>query len=41
MINATAINAVTVLEDVCAATQEWSLQLNVPPHGETHQVLTH
>ena len=22
-------------------TQEWSLRLNVPQHGETHQVLTH
>ena len=41
MINATAINAVPVLEDVYAGTtQEWSLRLNVPQHGETHQVLT-
>ena len=38
MINATATNAVTVLEDVSA---EWSLRVNVPQHGETHQVLTH
>ena len=42
MINATAINAVPVLEDVYAGTtQEWSLRLNVPQHGKTHQVLTH
>ena len=42
MINATAINAVPVLEDVYAGTtQEWSLRLNAPQHGETHQVLTH
>ena len=42
MTNATAINAVPVLEEVCAGTtQEWSLRLNVPQHGETHQVLTH
>ena len=28
-------------EGVCAGiTQEWSLRLNVPQHGETHQVLT-
>ena len=41
MINATAINAVPVLKDVhVGTTQEWSLRLNVPPHGETHQVLT-
>ena len=34
MINATAINAVPVLEDVHAGTtQEWSLWLNVPQHG--------
>ena len=42
MINATAINAVPVLEDVyVGTTQEWRLRLNVPGHGETHQVLTH
>ena len=42
MINATAINAVPVLEEVYAGTtQEWSLRLNVPQHGETHQVPTH
>ena len=42
MINATAINAVPVLEEVYAGTtQEWSLRLNVPQHGETHQVLTY
>ena len=41
MTNATAINAVTFLEDVhVGTTQEWSLRLNVPQHGETHQVLT-
>ena len=40
--NATAINAVPVLEDVhVGTTQEWSLRLNVPQHGKTHQVLTH
>ena len=39
--NATAINAVPVLEDVHAGTtQEWSLQLNVPQHEKTHQFLT-
>ena len=33
--NATAINAVPVLKDVHAGTtQEWSLWLNVPLHGE-------
>ena len=42
MINATAINAVPVLEDVhVGTTQEWSLRLNVLQHGKTHQVLTH
>ena len=42
MINATAVNAVPVLEDVhVGTTQEWSLRLNVPQHGKTHQVLTH
>ena len=42
MINATAIIAVPVLEDLYAGTtQEWSLRLNVPQHGETHKVLTH
>ena len=42
MINETAINAVPVMEDVYAGTtQEWSLLLNVPQHGETHQVLTY
>ena len=46
MINATAINAVPVLEEVYAGTtQEWSLRLNLTQHGETHQVthqvLTH
>ena len=42
MINATAINAVPVLEEVYAfTTQEWSLRVNVPQHGETHQVLTY
>ena len=42
MINATAINAVPVLEDVhVGTTQERSLRLNVPQHGKTHQVLTH
>ena len=42
MTNATAINAVTVLEDVhVGTTQEWSLRLNVPQHVKTHQVLTH
>ena len=42
MINATAINAVPVLENIFAGTtQEWSLPFNVPQHGETHQVLTH
>ena len=36
-----AINAVPVLENVYAGTtQEWSLRLNVPQHGKTHQVLT-
>ena len=40
--NATAINAVPVLEDVYAGTtQEWSLRLYVPQHGKTHQVVTH
>ena len=39
--NATAINAVPVLEDVHAGTtQEWSLRLNVPQLGKTHLVLT-
>ena len=39
--NATAIDAVPVLEDVYGGTtQEWSLRLNVPQHGKTHQVLT-
>ena len=42
MTNATAIKAVPVLEDVYAGTtQKWSLRLNVPQHGKTHQVLTH
>ena len=42
MINATAINAVPVLEDVhVGTTQEWSLRLDVPEHGKTHQVLTY
>ena len=41
MTNATAINAVPVLEDVCAGTAQWSVRLNVPQHGQTHQVLTH
>ena len=42
MINAPAINAVPVLEDVhVGTTQEWSLRLNVPQHGKTHQVLTY
>ena len=42
MINATAINAVPVLEDVCAGTtQEWSLRLNVPQHARTSHVVTH
>ena len=42
MINATAVNAVPVLEDVhVGTTQEWSLRLNVPQHGKTHQVLRH
>ena len=37
MINATAINAVPVLEDVhVGTTQEWSLRLDL-----THQVLTY
>ena len=30
-------------KNVCCpqpTSQEWSLRLNVPPHGETHQVLT-
>ena len=41
MINATAINAVPVLEDVYfGKTEEWSLRLNVPQHVRTHQVLT-
>ena len=35
MINATAIFAVPVLEDVhVGTTQEWSLRLNVPQHWE-------
>ena len=42
MINATAINAVPVLEEVYAGTtQEWSLRLDLTQHGETHEVLTH
>ena len=42
MTNATAIIAVPVLEDVhVGTTQEWSLRLNVPQHGKTHQVLRH
>ena len=42
MINATAINAVPVLEDVhVGTTQKWSLRLDVPQHGKTHQVLTY
>ena len=42
MINATAVNAVPVLEDVhVGTTQEWSLRLNVPQLGKTHQVLIH
>ena len=42
MINATAINVVPVLEDVYAGTtQEWSLRLDLPQRGKTHQVLTH
>ena len=51
MINATAINAVPVLEDVhVGTTQEWSLRLKPPgvelaarfdSTRETHQVLTH
>ena len=42
MINATAFNAVPVLEEVYAGTtQEWSLRLNVSQHAETHQVLTY
>ena len=42
MINATAINAVPVLEDVhVGTTQEWSLRLDLTQHGETHQDLTH
>ena len=41
MIHATAINAVPVLEDVCAGTtQEWSLRLDLTQDGKTHQVLT-
>ena len=40
MINATAVNAVPVLEDVCAGTtQGWSLRLNEPQHG--HGVVPH
>ena len=42
MINATTVNAVSVLEDVYAGTTlEWSLRLDVPQHGKTHQVPTH
>ena len=42
MINATAFNAVPVLEDVhVGTTQEWSLRLDLTQHGETHQVLTY
>ena len=42
MINATAVIAVPVLEDVhVGTTQEWSLRLSVPQHGKTHQVLRH
>ena len=42
MISATAVNAVPVLEDVhVGTTQEWSLRLGVPQHGETHQVFRH
>ena len=41
MINATAIIAVPVLEDVyTGTTQEWSLRINLPQHAKTHQVLT-
>ena len=41
MTTATVISAVPALEDVYAGTtQEWSLRLNVPQHGKTHQVLT-
>ena len=41
MINATAINAVPVLEEVYAGTtQERSLRLDLTQHGETHQVLS-
>ena len=42
MMNATAIIAVPVLEDVhVGTTQEWSLRLNVPQQWKTHQVLTY
>ena len=41
MTNATAINAVPVLEEVYAGTtQEWSLRLNLTQHGKTHKIQT-
>ena len=42
MTNATAINAVPVLEDVhVGTTQEWSLRLNLTQHARISHVVTH